>query len=805
KTGGLGLRSAIKVVQEVLVEGNAGRPPLAEAEAGTLANTVTFYDSLRRDIQGSFGHIVDGVERVAQRLPKDTVCQDVAKSIAVLQILENLPVTIANVAALLQPSVKSPSAKESVEKAVETLLSDTHIPLGEKDGSLRFLTQTSVTLQKRFDDIEFRNTDVKAELNGVLRSLFKPLPSTRLSGARPVTAGLRVVVGGGQSVALDGEKEPVQLHVEFAPASSYDATRTERENDSRSSKERTHLYLLGRAGSDSDSLAVVIVKCRKFLDAHRTATDPDTQEFVRIIESRLERTVAELERKLTHALFGGSFIAHGGHEAVSTHGTELLEAAKSFLGQAAAKIYDRYPEAPVQADSGLAEKFLKTPLDRITTNEDPLGLITRAGGQPRINTAHRALVSITDYLGQNGQVEGRRLGDHFLAPPYGWSPDTLRYLLAAAFLATEIKLRIAGKDHQVKSDEALAAFASNKAFGPVGVSLREEKVDPDALMRASQRFTSLTGDTVLPLEDEIAASAKRHFPTYQAAFGPLGVELRNFGLPMETADRADKLVEDLIEVISGDGSDAVKRLGGADSPLYDDLVWARALKKQLDQGLRLRLSHLNRLRREIESLPDSGLPGQLKQNAAEPLATVDELLARDAFFEEGASLAANSNLIDSLVAATVTDLAGQQDQLKLETLERWQSSPDWEVLGEEDRTWLSSAVAGLTCAAGHDLDGLKTLLNHDFTLNHRLRDLGDEFRRRADAIRKERDKPVPPPPTPEDLPKPELEVKTVYLPRHLGSVREVQDLIDQLTEHLRALKAGASIRIECKVFEEKQP
>ena len=63
--------------------------------------------------------------------------QDIAKSIAVLQILENLPVTAHNIAALLQPSVISPSQAETVTKAVDDLLKDSLIPLGEKNGSLR--------------------------------------------------------------------------------------------------------------------------------------------------------------------------------------------------------------------------------------------------------------------------------------------------------------------------------------------------------------------------------------------------------------------------------------------------------------------------------------------------------------------------------------------------------------------------------------------------------------------------------------------------------------------------------------------
>ena len=245
KTGGLGLRSAIKVLQDVLVERggrSGGHDILADAAVGTLANTVTFYDSLRRDIQSSYSYIVDGVERVTQRFPHEPLYQDVAKSIAVLQILENLPVTAQNIAALLQPAVASASRKDDVEKAIAAMLKDGMIPLGEKNGSLRFLTQAAITLQKHFDLIEYRQADIRAEINGTLRAIFKPLPSARLSGVRPVTAGLRVAIGGGQSVSLEGEKEAIQLHVEFVPSGSYDASRTERENDSRSSRERASIF-----------------------------------------------------------------------------------------------------------------------------------------------------------------------------------------------------------------------------------------------------------------------------------------------------------------------------------------------------------------------------------------------------------------------------------------------------------------------------------------------------------------------------------------------------------------------------------
>ena len=233
---------------------------------------------------------------------------------------------------------------------------------------------------------------------------------------------------------------------------------------------------------------------------------------------------------------------------------------KAYLGTAAARIFDRYSEAPVQADAGVAEGSSKTPLAQVKAADDPLSLVKRVGATVTINREHKACVSIRDYLRQNGQVEGRRLLEHFNAPPFGWSKDTTRYLLAALFVGGELKLRIAGQDHIVKGDESLGVVCSNKALGPVGVALRDEPPDPERLMRASERLRDLIGENVLPLEDEVSVAAKKHFPTFQQGYGALGMELRSLGL--KGGDRADDLLRDLAEVVRGDGSDAIKRLGG---------------------------------------------------------------------------------------------------------------------------------------------------------------------------------------------------------------------------------------------------
>ena len=797
RTGGFGLRSAIKVLQDVLVE-RGGRSPgefaLADAEVGILANTVTFYDSLRRDVQSHYGYIVEGVKRVEDRFPGKKLYLDVAKSIAVLQILENLPVTVHNIAALLQPKVTAPSLADEVRVAVEGLLKDTLVPLGEKNGSLRFLTQAAVVMQREFDQIEFRQVDVRAEMNNALRALFKPLPSARLNNVRPVTAGLRIMLGGGQSSSLEGEKEPIQIHVEFVPNSTYDQVRTDRENDSRAAREKTSIFLLGRSDPEQEQLAVTLVRCSKFGDMHRNVSDQEAQEFVRIVAERLDRTARELETKLKQALLAGSFVAHGAHRPVTELNPDLADATRVFLAAAAATIFDRYGDAPVQADGGVAEKFLKTPLDRITSSEDPLQLVTRAGGRAQIKTDHKALRSIKDYLSQSGQVEGRRLLDYFNEPPFGWAKDTTRYLLAGLFVAGEIKLRIGGQDYVVKNDDTLGALGSNRALGPVGIALREERPAPEALARACDRLRDLTGENVLPLEDEIARTAKKHFPGFQQKYSALAIELTS--LKLTGAERAVDLASDLTQVIQGDGSDAILRLGGVNSPLFDFLQWAHKVTQAFAQGLRPIITALQQLRTELDQLPASGIPGKLRANANERLNQVADILAKEAFFEEAPALHAAHYELVQLVQSTVGELENQQRQVRETELAKWQQSSDWLDLLPEDRGWFVAEVDRLGATVSTDLAGLRKLLANDFDQNSRLRDLERQVGLRA-AQRRQENEASKEPPIPGTGRKTTQTVE-LYVPPVIETAEQIEALVGKLKALIGQLSASCNLRIQWK-------
>lgn len=809
KTGGLGLRSAIKVLQDVLVERGgraASEPSLADALFGSLATTVTFYDSLRRDIQSSFGFIVDGVKKVEDRFsgkPNLALAVDVAKSIGILQILENLPVNEKNISALLQPSVSAASKKEDVKAVLGEMLKDNFIPLGEKNGSLRFLTQAAVTLQKQFDQTEFRSADLKAEQNSALKALFSPLPSTRLNNVRPVSAGIRTMLGGGQSSPLEGEREPIQIHVEFVPSNQYEVARSERENETRNNNQRKNIYLLARLDPSFESLCTTLVRCRKFCDSQRNSNDPETQEYLRLLSEKKDRTSRELENKLRTALQAGSFIAHGSYQSVSEiNPLDFGEACRGFLAKAAERVFEKYSEAALQAEAGLAEKFLNTPLDRITSSDDPLNLISRVGGRPSIKTDHKALVSLKEYFDANGQVEGRKLLESFSEPPFGWSKDTTRYLLAALLISSDIKLRIAGQEHSVKNDETLQAFSSNRALSAIGLSLREGRPDPAALGRASDRIRDLTGEDVHPLEDAVCAAVKRHFPAFQQEFSALVSHLQHLNLP--GAEKAEGLTDDLANILQGDGSAAIAPLGAEDSQLFESLQWAKQVQKSFRNGLKKIISDLQTFQQAIGQLPNYGAPGNLRLLAKDRLDQIRDILAKDSFFDQASVLAQAKTELDKQVADSVISLTNEQADLVKAELEKWQNNSDWADLTQDDRTSIIQACESTKIAAEGTIGGLQRLIAHSFDLNERLRLLRGEIEKKARDQRDLRNQPFPQ--GEKAGPQPEEAVTEVPLliPDTVEGQNEVQQLIEQLQHHRNQILAGKNLRLIAKLIPRKK-
>lgn len=308
----------------------------------------------------------------------------------------------------------------------------------------------------------------------------------------------------------------------------------------------------------------------------------------------------------------------------------LLTACRKHLAEAAERVFDRYQEAPERAGTDLAEKFLRAPnLRAITSQIDPLGLVQVSGGNPTIKTDHKGLVSIKDYVERNGTVEGKKLLDVFSGPPFGWSPDTVRYMVAALLVAGEVKLKVSGREVTVTGQQAIEALKTNNTFKSVGVALRDDRPSMEVLARATERLTDLSGEPVVPLEEDIGKAAQKLLPSLQHQLAPLAERLQTLGLPgVETVRSANQQIADML---LSDASDAPQRFGSEQSPLYDGLKWAIAAKLGFDQGIAETVKALRDLERGIDELPGTGVPKDLRDAVREDLDTVADMLAQEDF------------------------------------------------------------------------------------------------------------------------------------------------------------------------------
>ncbi len=283
-------------------------------------------------------------------------------------------------------------------------------------------------------------------------------------------------------------------------------------------------------------------------------------------------------------------------------------------------------------------------------------------GKTSIDTKHPAAVSIHDYLDRTGAVDGRKLLDEFFGAPYGWSKDTTRYIIAALLIGGEIKLRVAGADVTVAADAASEGLKNNNNFNKVGVSLRgDSRPSPEALMRASDRLLDLTGESVVPVEGDIAKAVTKHFPIFQREYAALATKLKSLNLA--GVDRAETIQDSIAEILPGDASESTAWLGGVACPLYDDLLWARNVQKAFRNGIDTIIAEIQTHSDEIAALPDFGVTGKLLADTARARSEAQNFISRDDFYAVIPDLQNRLQTLQIAVENTVETLKTEQAAL----------------------------------------------------------------------------------------------------------------------------------------------
>lgn len=791
-TGGIGLRSAIRVIQDLLVDTSKVLPPgtplLADAPVGHLATADQFFDTLRADVGKALPHVVAGVDRVARAFPNDDLALRVAKAIAALQPLDSFPRTPENVAAILYRQVGDPPHVDAVRETVRRLLDTREIGLVDdpQSGGLAFLSDAVKSLRDRRNAYVPTAAEVNQRRSAILQTMFDPVPSATLEGAKTVRAGVRF-----GRVPIVGEDEEVQFRVDVTDGSNRERRRQALLTETTGNVEwKAAIAWLVQPDESIDDLLVEIIRSRKIVhDLGETDADRDVGQFVRAERRSAESNEDRARTLFRQALLDGTFIFRGKPTATVVAGSSLDAATSKILQEAAAEIYPRFHLVNLRPATDLAARFLGVDrLDRMPRDLDPLGFVAVTSGRARVDPRHPALAealrTFREKLDTSGttRLQGNAVQDLFAAAPYGWSKDATRYVFAALLLAGEIVLHTASGEVRTAGPAAIEAVRSTQAFGRVGVAIRDSRPLPEALDRAATRLETLFGSSVLPLEDHISRAVREHLPPRLEQVTGLAEQLRLLGLA--GADRAQSLLDTSHVLRQQDGAGAIAVLGATTCTFPDDLRWAEAVAQALENGADRDVHAARSALREADDLARLFPTDAATLVGPTDRDTVRDVLASETFYARLADLRGVERAIrDRAVETYRASLNRCAEELKA-IQGRLEARTEWLLVSDDDRADIAARLdLGLpsTPDSGQELDALKLLLVRLASLPRLEAELVRELERR-----------VPPPPPDEVV----VDVATLLPTQPLTSTDDLDSWLMTVRSRIEpALADHRSVRL----------
>jgi len=734
-SGGMGLRSAIKVVQDVLIDsGKPGVAPLSDAQTGQLANVVIFYDCLRKEIQSSFPHVVHGVEKAIAAFGADSIQGRLAKAIGILQSIDDFPLTADNAAALMLPSVDSEPLFDSVRQAAKDLLDEPLIPLAEVDGRLRFMSPVVDDLNKKRQSMQPSANELRDVYVLALRDLFSPKPSVRTAWGKTVACGIKLEDGTGWFPVQD-DGEEIQVHLLIQNEARHQSAVASIIERSRTPEYQKAIFIVAPEDSHLAHLALEHWRSKKIYDTeHARALDKDVVGYLNGQRTKAQTNFTDLISHLKQSFQKGSFVFRGQPVGVTTYSGDLSAALKEELSRAGEEVYRKYKDASVQADGSTAEGFLRTQnLIAIAGKNDPLNLVDKANGSGAIKKDQLAFRDIVDYLDTRGLVEGKKLLDDFAQAPYGWFKDTTRYVVAAMLTAGALKLRVSGNELSTPTPQAIEALKGPQQFNKIGVMLRNNPPSPDLLLSTADRLLELTGKSVPPLERDIADTVLATFPEFQTTYSSLSTRLAGLGLA--GADRAEGVCDSISELLRGDASDAPYRIGPPDSVLYRDLCWARDAVKALKEGADTLAVQAKLLLASIGSLPEDG--GALEDLKAKTKQVREELateLRREDWHARQPDISQRLSALDADVVAAFHAMNAECSDYAEKRWQGIEANADFAALSPEERESIATERPIIGLPSTIDIVGLESLFKLRYSLTMRF----DKLVARITALAEER-------------------------------------------------------------------
>jgi hypothetical protein len=724
----------------------------------------------------------------------------VAKALALLEVVRDLPRTPANVAALLLDTVGSPPPRLEVQRALEQLV-DAQFARHAEDGYKLQTLQEKRWEAERRGLLEPRPAERQQLLRELLQELLQnprlqPYRYKNLRSFRLAVSLDGVALGGAEGI-------PVQLAMADAPE-DLDEMAEARRADSRSPENQGRLFWAFALSPEIDrSVAEVYASRERVRKYERLRAEEriSTEEAACLEDEKtaLGRRREQLRALLAAALHGGAGIFRGVRRDGSALGGDFAAALARLLEEAVPVLFPKLELGARPLEGDEAEVVLKAVnLAGLPTvcydGNGGLGLVVAEGDHlvpnPEAPVAQEVLGYLRRQYSYGNRVTGKELEAYFKANEYGWESDLLRLVLAVLLRAGAIEVLHQGQPVRTHQDpNARVALCNTNAFRAASFAPRQERLTNNDLVQAVRGYEALTGQEIDVDTTALAREVSRLASAERERLLPLLATAEAHGLPVVEVLREYR---DALEPLrpsneSTDPEEVVRYFLGQVQSLRDARARVQRIAEVLDPAGLARLSAAQEALRSI--WPELERAGADEDTAA-AAQRLGELLESPDVCERLAEVDKETDAVlrayDRLYRER-HEARGRAFQAAVEAL---RGCPEWLLLDTVAQEQVTAPLVRRGCTTLERAPGERLCRHCRSALQQLADDMGLLEALRTDAMA-----------LLQRLARPEVRVERVAVRRLVPEPLDSQEAVDQalgrLREHLlRLLTSGAQVILE---------
>ena len=678
-------RTIIKQAYEMLV---SERTALAERPVGTLVTMDKIFELVEGNLSTEKQKdISDIAERFRDDAEDRGMTVRVAKTISLLEFIQDIPRTEHNIAACLIDTVGQPSPLAEVQRAVKKLELAQFIRNTEQGWKLQTAQEKNWDTERRA--IEPRPKDRNEITRDVLRQIFDEpqLKKYRFRDLRTFDVGITV-----DGMRTSGEGDVTLSIFTADDAASFPARLEEARTESREAAHKNDIYWVFSLTPEIDDLEANLYASRQMISKYRqlSAQNRITKDEAASLaneEHEVNRLQSRLRDKMVEALEKGQGIFHGVSKDAAALGKNAGEIFKRHFDGAFPELYPKLEMGFRPLKGTEVEDFLKAAnLNALAPvfyeGEQGLGLVIKEGSKLVPNPSAPIAKEVLDYIKREhsygNKVTGKSLEEHFQGIGYGWERDMLRLVLAVLLRAGSIEITYQGRRFRNYQDpQSRTPLVNNPAFRSASFAPRES-IDLRTLTSAVQHLEELTGEEVDIEEGAIAAAFKKLADEELRLLLPVIATVQANGIP--GGDLLEEYRQTLAGVSSAASDDCVRTLAGEGNSLKETRNNVRRIREAVGgDGLNL----IKRARVAAGIMQSALVPRRPDEALMERVDELQSLIQSPFFFEELDRIKGLTQAIATGYRTLYTDLHRRRSSEFSEAIEDVKGRPSWGLLPAE--------------------------------------------------------------------------------------------------------------------------